>query len=150
MKFSTHFFDYPSAYESFKDIPDGKKLRSFETEFDGENIIDGYISLYFYNKGYNKKTIQNVEQSMSDWKETCRERGCHPVLASPETVDIWCQKLLQRLKPLSIKYNYLTYVNRLYRYLMWHVDYPHCYNPVQFAVREYPAAKNVWDEKGEN
>jgi len=145
MKFSAHYYDYPSAYESFNDVPDDMKLRSFETEFDGLDVIHKYVSLYYNSERRHERTIRKVKKAMSEWEQNCVEQGRDPILASPETVDVWCQKLLQDLKPMSIKCNYLSFVNRLYRYLMWHVDYPHCYNPVQFAVREYSASKTVWN-----
>lgn len=143
--------NYPSAYKSFSDIPTDFRLESYEYTFEGENLLDEYISSEFHNEGYHEDYVKRIKHAMESWRKICNKRGCHPALASPNVVKVWCTKLLQERSKLTIKYNYMVIINNFYRYMMWHVDFPHTYNPVQFAVREYTIVSKVWSAspKGE-
>lgn len=72
--------------------------------------------------------------------------ACHHALASPDDVEAWCGTLLDS-KTRSTSYNYWVRVRRFYDWLQWHVDHPHCYNPVLMAVVEGEASSEIWEQK---
>jgi hypothetical protein len=81
-----------------------------------------------------------VEKS---WKQLCKEQGCHHALASPHPICEWCEELLETRKPITVSRGYVRVLNTFYRYLMWNIEYPHTYNPVQFAAAEFETVSQV-------
>lgn len=143
MNLSRKFKDFPSAYPSFENIPEERLLRNYEEDFAGVDIWGIYFEENYVGSGCSQACCRDVERAGEDWKEACSE-NCHPALASPKVVTQWCETLLNRMSKTSARMNYLVYINQFYRYLMWNVEYPHSYNPVQFAVDKYDTARKVW------
>ncbi|GAA1341236.1 hypothetical protein GCM10009647_084830 [Streptomyces sanglieri] len=136
--------DHPSAYQSFEEIPAEMRLESYESRFENKDVLEEYISSQYYEGDYHDDHIKQIERTMASWKDNCDEMGSHPALVSPDVVKVWCEILLERRRITTLRSNYIGPINAFYRYLMWHVDFPHTYNPVQFAVREYSTVRKVW------
>lgn len=143
MKLPRTFNDFPSAYSFFEDIPEERLLSNYEDDFAGENVWGTYFEFNYASGDYSKAHYRDVKRAGENWKEFCSE-SCHPALASPQLVNQWCETLLNRMSKTSARMNYLVYINHFYRYLMWNVEYPHSYNPVQFAVDSYSTVEKIW------
>ncbi|NGM70263.1 hypothetical protein G6M89_14800 [Natronolimnobius sp. AArcel1] len=137
--------DFASVYDSLSEIPDDKRLDTFEMEFRGRDVVNEYLSYKYGDGDYHEKFVNQVDRAFQTWKEVCKQNDCHPALAAPHVINEWCISLVKNAKRTTVKDNYLSHINRFYRYMKWHIDYPHCYNPVQFAVRDYEVAKSVWN-----
>lgn len=145
MKIPRTFTDFPSTYAELDDLPDDMRLGRYESEYADVDVWAHYFDSQFVNEGFSEVYLQDLSRMSESWKQFCQTKGCHHGFASPKVVDGWCADLLQNMSKESARNNYLTRLNNFYRYLMWHVDYPHCYNPVQFAVRDHQSAHSVWD-----
>jgi hypothetical protein len=132
----------PSAYSSFDQVPRNKRFDNYEDQFEGRDVWAEYVNKQFSEEigTPHKRKIQLVERS---WKQFCDEKGCHHALATPTVIYEWCEELLEDRKPSTVSSGYLTVVNKFYRYLMWNVDYPQIYNPVQFAAREFDTVSKI-------
>lgn len=145
MWISRSFCDYPSPYSSFEEIPDSKKLHNYEQQFQQKNIWTNYISEQYILEDLSEGTMEDLERTDKRWKDACGSE-CHHACASPRIINEWSTHLIEEMSRASAKQNYISRINRFYRFLMWHVDYPHTYNPVQFAVKEYQETRAIWNE----
>jgi len=136
--------NYPSAYDSFEDIPADRRLETYESRYKSQNLLEEYVTENFCGKDYTERFVEKIHRAVVSWKQICETMSCHPALASPEVVRAWCKNLLEARSKSTVRGNYLVHISNFYRHLMWHVDFPHTYNPVQFAVRKYPTVNKVW------
>lgn len=143
MESTNKFKDFPSAYTSFEEIPESNKLYNYNEQFQNKDVWQTYVSDRYSLDEISETTIQALERVGTRWREVC-DKKCHHACASPSIINDWCIIMLERMTEYSAKNNYLTYINLFYRYLMWNIDYPHSYNPVQFAVIKYPTVNSIW------
>ena len=144
MRIVRTFKDSPSAYSSFCDVPDELKLYNYQEQFVGEDVWRDYLESQ-YPEGMSDDRRKDIYRVESAWKRFCNENNCHHALPSPSLFDKWGSSLLNRMQPQSAKRNYFTVIYRFLRFLMWHIDYPHCYNPLLFAVEEYDTVQRIWN-----
>lgn len=143
MELSRTFADFPSAYATFDDVPQNIRLCQYEDEYAGIDVWgDYYNDRYFQDISNAHKS--NIKSAEKRWKNVSRKNGCHHALIHPSVVDRWWNMLLDDMTALSAKKAYIRPVNRFYRYLMWHADYPHSYNPIQFAIQEFDLSGLDW------
>ena len=146
MNISRTFIDYPSAYSSFEEIPKDKRLQTYEEEYIGRDIWADFFEEFYLNEGYGEKLLTKVARRADRWKKFCDTYATHHAFVTPQIVNDWIKELLSKINKQTAKNSYLSTINRFYRYLLWNVEYPHSYNPVQFAVRTLEPAKIVWGE----
>lgn len=144
MNISEKFTDLRSAYKSFEEIPEHRRLSNYEEDFKNTDIWAVYFEVQYDTEGDSEDYMRDVNRTEKQWKSFCEDYDVHHALATPSLVNTWCELLLERMKKRSAKTNYFVRINKFYRYLVWHVDYPHWYNPVQYAVSEYEVAEEVW------
>jgi len=149
MNITRKYNDFPSVYQSFSDVPADLRLEKYESRFEDRDLLKEYISFISSERNWSDNHLNRMTYIAECWREICDKMGCHSALASPDVVKIWCDDLLERCCPVTINRRYLSFVNRFYRYLMWHVDYPHTYNPVLFAVREFTIVNQIWYDQPE-
>lgn len=149
MKINRHnFHDFASAYESFDDIPERYRLERYESDYSGVDVWEQFFEDHYgTGEDWSDSHILEVSRAGERWHRHCNEHECHHALASPKIVDQWCQKLVPNMKFETARSNYLSYINHFYRYLKWNVDFPHIYNPVQFAVQSHETTSKVWNSK---
>lgn len=145
MNISRKFADLRSGYELFEEIPEHQRLASYEEDFKNSDIWAEYFESQHSGEGYSRDHIQDLNRTKERWRSFCKENDTHPALATPKILNEWCKQLIGRMSKRSAKTHYLDEVNRFYRYLVWNVDYPHWYNPVQYAINEYEVAEEVWN-----
>jgi hypothetical protein len=143
MQLSRQFCDYSSPYSSFDQIPDSKKLHNYERQFQGNNTWEVFLSEQYNLNKLNNETVQHLEKAGTQWKSAC-DGKCHHACASPRSIDEWSINLVEEISLTHAYKYYLLYINKFYRFLMWHIDYPHSYNPVQFAVSKYQETEKIW------
>lgn len=146
MRIPRTFTDFPSAYSSFEDVPEERKLHTYRDQFAGVDVWVDYL-IEQYPEGISDELHGELVRVERDWKSTCREYDVHHALPTPFLFNNWCSSLLDRMQMSSAKNNYLSNINRFFRFLMWNIDYPHCYNPFQFAVEEYELVAEVWSSE---
>lgn len=143
MNTSRKFTDLRSGYKSFEQIPEHRRLTNYEEDFKDTDLWAEYFEAQHSGEGYSKTHIRDTKRAADRWKSFCEDHETHPALTTPSLVNEWCKCLIKSMMKRSAKTNYLDKINRFYRYLVWHIDYPHWYNPVQYAVSEYEVAEKV-------
>ncbi|MDB2281292.1 hypothetical protein PM030_05335 [Halorubrum ezzemoulense] len=138
------FTDFRSVYESFEEIPSHRRLSNYEEDFREDDIWMEYLNDQYPVEEYSEEYMRDIHRSGSRWKSFSESFDVHHAFTNPNIVDKWCKYLLQDMSKRSAKANYLTRINKFYRYLVWHIDYPHTYNPLQYAVSEYKLPNEVW------
>lgn len=133
-----------SAYSSVDAIPGNRILSNYEEEFSGTDTWAEYMNDHYNEENWSESRNKTVDRAIKRWKGFCENKGVHHALASPKLVNEWCSHLLQDMKKTSAKRNYYSYIDTFYRYLVWHINYPHVYNPFQYAILEYELANEVW------
>ena len=142
MELSRKSEDFPPVYASFEQIPEERRLCTYEDQFTGRDVWGEYIDdQYIGEDGVRNFRQRQLAERM--WKQYCEEQNCHHALASPTVINEWCEELLETRKPITVSKGYVRFLNTFHRYLMWNVEYPHTYNPVQFATTEFETVSQV-------
>lgn len=142
MELSRKSADFPPVYASFEQIPEERRLCTYEDQFTGRDVWGEYIDdQYIGEDGVRNFRQRQLAERM--WKQYCEEQNCHHALTSPTVINEWCEELLETRKPITVSKGYLRFLNTFHRYLMWNVEYPHTYNPVQFATSEFETVSQV-------
>lgn len=146
MNINKRFVNNPSAFKKFEDIPPRYRLVNFVERYRGVEVWDEFVHDHYSLDDCGEYHVRRIQLASERWKEFCTSQDRHYALATPRMVDDWTIKLLEGKKPKTVYQGYITYVNSFYRYLRYHVEHPHCYNPVLFAVRMYPTSRSVWEQ----
>lgn len=146
MIINKRFVNNPSAFENFEDIPPRYRLVNYADRYRGVEVWDDFANDHYSLDDCSEYHARRVQWASECWKEFCSSRDRHYALATPRMVDDWTVTLLEDVKPETAYTAYITYVNSFYRYLRYHIDHPHCYNPVLFAVRMFPTSRSVWEQ----
>lgn len=144
MKLPRKFIDEPANYKSIEDVPEGRRLQKYGEVYSGRDLWAEYFNDVYSHAEYSDRHIRRLNKAEVEWKAHCDNNHRHHALTSPEIVNTWCVELLTRMTCMSVWNQYLCCINQFYRYLLWHVDHPHCYNPIQFAIRQYSTTRQIW------
>jgi hypothetical protein len=144
MNITEKFTDLRSPYESFGAIPEHRRLSNYEEEFKNTDIWAAYFESQYNPETHSESYIRDIDRVENWWKTFCEDHNTHHALATPNLVNEWCKQLLENMTEYSAKINYFVRLNKFYRYLVWNIDYPHWYNPIQYAVCEYREAETIW------
>ncbi|WP_267642067.1 hypothetical protein [Haloarchaeobius amylolyticus] len=75
-----------------------------------------------------------------------RER--HHALCTPADADAYAQKLIEEFDvTLETAARYWGDVEKFYRWMFHHTDYPHRYHPFVMAAAAYEPSRALWEEK---
>lgn len=131
------------VYKSIDDVKSLYRLSNFTTEYDGEDTWAEWLS----TREFADSTAKRVSRAEDSWKSHMMDCDRHHALAQPSDVEVWCDGLLDRMKPSTLYNRYYVHVEDFYHYLQWHTNHPHRYNPVLMAVCLDGAASKAYDEK---
>jgi len=139
--------DAPCAYSSLDRVPEEKRLRQYSSEFEGRDVWKEFYDEQIGENRYCQSYESRFQRCEDVWKRVCQEHGRHHALATPAIVQSWCHSLLEGRAQGTVRKSYLVFVNRFYVYLMWSANYPHMYNPVQFAISNDPILAEIWEAR---
>jgi hypothetical protein len=138
--------DRLGVYTDIEDVPECYRLHRYEAEYAGRDVWKEFCETAEYGEEPSAHFLRAVDRSGNHWRDHMRARRRHHALATPTDVETWCQSLLSE-KSTATAYNYWVRIRRFYEWLQWHVDHPHCYDPVLMAVVSGGAAGEIWEEK---
>lgn len=134
-------------YKDIESIPKERRLHQYSAEYDGEDIWETFLTTHLFEKFDSERFVEDARRAGRRWKAHMEKRGRHHALATPKDIEAWCDELLDDLKVKTAYNSYWVRVERFYKWLYWHRDHPHCYNPVLMAAANGGAAGVVWEEK---
>lgn len=121
------------VYKTEADVPEEYLLpNQASSTYDAE-------ALWWEHAGWMEladATRRHYTTAWNAWSEFCEERGRHPAFPYVDDVEAFLATKTDR----SPNHEYNSYFKPLYRwfkYLMWHAETPHRYNPVVLAVCNY-------------
>jgi hypothetical protein len=137
------------VFKSLDDVPDRYRLEQQSATFDGQDTWRDYLTQSYYKQypDLTEDSRESVERAGRRWKEYMQERGRHHALATPQDVERWSERLLDRLTLNTAYSEYWTYIEGFYSWLQNSTDYPHVYHPVWMAVAEYENSREIWNHK---
>lgn len=125
------------VFKSYDDIPGRWRLDGRAGTYDGRDVWAEYEAAEGLNpENPNRKAAKNK------WDRIAADRGEHPALATPETVEIFAGELIELSVP-TIRGQFPV-IHRFYEWLRWDDNHPHTYNPVLLAACNYPNTADVW------
>lgn len=143
-----HIPDYPSVYDSFEDVPDHLRLRTFEDDYADVDLWAEFLEDQYSGREYGQRHLETMENAGNEWREFCADRGRHYAFAHPGLIKDWCAQLREDYSKATILQRYLRFLMMFYRYLLLNVEYPHVYNPCVYAVHEYELVESIWTWRG--
>lgn len=136
------------VYKSIDDVPDRYRLRNNSAAYNGRDVWETWQA---------KRTAENpsdgfrryIDLARRRWKSHMNDRGRHHALATPDDVESFFDWILNE-KEWTLETAYQPYflkVSKFYKWLQWHTDHPHRYNPVLMAAANGDATGEVWNVK---
>ena len=135
------------VYKRLDDVPDHHRLQQYSSTYEGYDMWKEFLSECLFERYDSERFKEDARRAGERWKAHVEARGRHHALATPEDVETWCQKLLDRLKIKTAYNSYWIRIERFYTWLQWHREHPHTYQPVLMAAANGGAAGEIWDEK---
>lgn len=123
-------------YKSLDQIPDHHRLRVYAQEFSERDIWGEYMTIYGSpERETTKKNHQYLEKVEARWKAFMESRGRHHALCTPADANGYATHLREEccVSPVTAT-NYWIYIERFYRWLFHHTEYPHRYHPFVMAA----------------
>lgn len=134
------------VYKRLADVPDRYRLAQHTAAYADRDVWQEFCEAAEYDQGSSEHYYNEVDRIGQRWADHMAERDRHHALAQPADVTVWCEHLLDK-HSLRRAYDHWVRIERFYRWLQWHADYPHVYNPVLMAAVDGGAAAHVWAKK---
>lgn len=122
------------VFKNLEDVPARYYLENHESEvtskdawndYDAQELADlsAHTRRYVYGKAYR------------EWQKFCDEHDVHPALADPRDIEEHLAEQRDEMEKLKTVHDArFRPLFRWYRWMQFHTDYPHRYNPVVMAV----------------
>ncbi|QLD85289.1 hypothetical protein HWV23_05955 [Natronomonas halophila] len=131
------------AYKQLDAVPSKHRLQRYRSEYEGYDVWSDFqqAKIEPSDSEHYKQTFQKTERS---WKTHISDRGRHHALANPYDIELWCAKLVPDRTLMTVYKEYWVRLEEFYRWLLWHTDHPHVYNPCLMAAANHEIAKSMW------
>ena len=136
-------------YKQFSDVPEEHRLESYENRYENRDLWGEFLIEVFLPQYNCYQTQQEARRTHRKWRTVMDEQQRHHALARPADVELWCEKVLDEVSPMSAYKAYWGKLERFFDWLLWHPDHPHRYNPLLMAANEHEAAREVGNTKTE-
>jgi hypothetical protein len=133
------------VYKRLEDVPDRYRLASYASSYRGRDAWQEYVHSELSDAA---DTVQyEAKLAEESWKDHMADRGRHHALATPDDVESWAAKLLDRMQARRAYNPYWVRLEAFYNYLLWHTDHPHVYHPPRLAAVRGNTASDIWSAK---
>lgn len=135
-------------YKSLATVPEHHRLRNYASRFSGQDCWEEFKSaanLVAEDHSYSYK--RQVERYEERWKSFIEHRSRHHALCTPADAEEYGKHLLyERDLKHSTSADYWSCVERFYRWMFFHTEYPHRYNPFVMAAVQEQTSHELWME----
>lgn len=135
------------VYKHLDDVPAHYRLQTYRDRYGGVDVLERFLTEHLFERYSSDRFVEDARRAARRWKTHMASQGRHHALATPADVEAWCGDLVDQYVLRTAYNSYWVRIERFYRWLRWHTDHPHVYNPMLMAAAEYPAAGSIWDEK---
>ena len=134
------------VYKALEEVPERRRLYQNSASYEGRDVWMEYVRERLYEGSRADSTKKRWKRIEAEWKDHMEERGHHHALATTQDVEAWSEDLLGRMSVTTARWKWEN-VERFYRWLLWHTEYPHTYSPfLMAAARDGPSAE-IWEDK---
>ena len=144
-KRSRHVEGRLGVYKQLSDVPDRHRLHHYDRTYARQDVWTEFRETYLEPRDHAVQP--RARRARERWTNHMAIRGRHYALATPEDAEMWARELLEEY---SLRYGiegYWSQIERFYRWLLWHTEHPHLYNPLLLAAANYDAAGVLWNAK---
>lgn len=134
--------DRLGVFKSFGNTPAEYRLETYQNEYDGRDVWAEYVQASGISD-LSTDRREKAERAGKRWKEFMDGRERHYSLARPQDAEEWADCLLEQFA-IRTAYQQWFSIERFFRWLAWHTDHVHTYNPFIMAAAESPASRELW------
>lgn len=121
------------VYKTIDDVPHHHRIRTHTDRYQGRDMWREY-DLAVASVHPDERNYSPSERSK--WENHMQRRGRHYAVAEPDDVTAWTEFVREDIAEAT-RVNYTKRIFRFYRWLMWHTDHPHRYNPFVLAANTH-------------
>lgn len=133
-------------YKQFSDVPAHHRLQNHASRFEGRDVWDEYIvaaDILSDNPSDNHRRW--IERSEYRWKSYTDQRNTHHALCTPSDAADFAEHLLEEYELCQLlAARYWGEIERFYRWMFNHTEFPHRYNPFVMAAIADDTASELW------
>lgn len=134
-------------YKAVEDVPARYYLPNFASEMDGDEEWERFDAEELEGMSYHSR-MYVYGTAYRRWRDYCKENGVHPALADPQDIEGHLAEQMETdLKLKSVHDSRFRPLYRWYRWMTFHTEYPHRYNPVVMAVLLGGATYTIWETR---
>lgn len=139
---------YLGVYKRVEDVADMFHLSNFKTDVDADAAWEAFCDDKLANStNHTRETVYGG--AYSRWCEYCDRHGVHPALADPADIEGWLTYEVDAHNSTMKAAHDLQFrpIFRWYRWLAFHADYPHRYQPTIMAVLLGGVTSDIWQTR---
>lgn len=132
------------VFKTVDDVPARYYLPNFRSDVDAEEAWDAFDTAELAGLTYETRRYKHGK-AFREWRAYCEPRDIHPALPDPGDIESHLTEQREDMDKLQT-----VYTNRFrplflwFRWMTFHTDYPHRYNPVVMAVLLGETAYDIW------
>jgi len=133
-------------YQSLDQIPEHHRLRVYQNRFEGEDTWNSYLTAQSWREEtLSEKRRKHLERTESRWKSFIKAQERHHALCTPADADAYARVLRDEYDlSLDTASKYWGDIERFYRWMFHHTEYPHRYHPFVMAASNYESSRETW------
>lgn len=136
------------VYKRIEDVPDRYYLMNFETDVDADAAWEAFCDDKLAN--ITNQTREKVYGgAYRRWCEYCDRHDVHPALADPADIEGWLAYEVESHSSTMKAAHDLQFrpIFRWYRWMTFHTEYPHRYQPTIMAVLLGGVTFDIWQTR---
>ena len=134
------------VYQSLGDVPERRRFYQYSESYEGRDVWMDYLREEKYSSDWAKSTQDRYKRIENEWKGYMEEQGTHHALATPDDVEGWAKQLLEDLTVTTARWKW-DGIRAFYKWLLWHTEHPHLYNPFLIAAAGDGPSSTIWEER---
>lgn len=135
------------VFKRVEDVPDRYYLPNFETEIDAEECWDAFDAEELEGLSFHQRRYV-YGKAWREWSVYCDAHDVNPALANPQDIEAHLAEQRAQVNKLKTVHDArFRPLLRWYRWMLFHTDYPHRYNPVVMAVLLGDSTHDVWQTR---
>lgn len=133
-------------YKQISEVPPHHRLKNYASRFKGRDTWHEYITATGIMSGdVSANHRQRVERTERRWKSYMDQRGVHHALCSPSDASDYAEYLFDEFEiSQTVAARYWGELERFYRWMLEHTEYPHRYNSFVIAAINDETARDLW------
>ena len=132
------------VYKRVEDVSERYRFENFKNDVVAEEVWDAFDAAELEGMSYSTRKYK-YEKAYREWCDYCEDRGVHPVFADPQDVEGHIAEQVEVVSSLeTVHIARFRPLYLWYRWMQFHADYDHRYNPCVMAVLLEGAVYDVW------